>query len=119
MTKRKKVNLVFNVILSVLSLAAFIFFAIFAVEFLVAANNEDNLGKGIGMAVCLVIMIICDAAMGVIMVIGGIWSFAVRKLFDGRAKKLITAMGIFDISSFATASIVTAVLLILNNTGAF
>ena len=120
MSKKMKINFVANVFLAVFSLVTLVFFLIFATEFLVAAYaEEDGLGRGLGMALCLVIMIICDVFRGVIMLIGAITSLFARRRLEGRAKKLITAMGVFDIASFGLSFVTTAVFVLMNNFGAF
>ena len=119
MVTRLKVKFIINSILTVLSLCAFVFFVIFAVEFLISANAEEGLSKGLGMAISLIIMIICDIVTSVIVIFSGFVNLATARAYDGKWKGLTVAMGVFNVCAFGISVVTTAVFILLNNIGAF
>lgn len=120
MKDRRKLHVFLNSMISSLVCLLFIFYVIFAVDFVVAMTLEEkDLGTGIGAAICIVFMVIIDIGEAVLGTIGAVYSSLVKKQMDGRYKTAITAFRTFDIVLPALAIFSSAVLFILNNLGVF
>jgi uncharacterized membrane protein (DUF485 family) len=119
MTAKLKLKFIGTSVLTLVAIVAFVGFGVFATEFLASAIESEGLSKGLGMAVALIVMIICDGVLAVIMFTGGIGNLLTADAYDGIWKKITVGMGIFNISAFAISVVTTVIFVILNNNGTF
>ncbi len=114
------VNMVLNIIIAVLVLAATVFFGIFVFTFFENIGVEDpDLGTGLSAAISLIFMIIICVGEAVVGYIGAIWSGIVRKRTESTQKSVFTACMITDIVFPSIVIIASAVIVIMNNAGVF
>ena len=84
--KKGKVLIIFNVIVAILSLLAFIFYASLAIGFIDAVNEQDpNIGTGIAIGFSAVFMILAMIGVAITSVIG-IILFLVAKFSSANLK---------------------------------
>ena len=120
MENKSKLHFVLSLISFVLVMLSFVFYAIFAIEFLTAITNEDkNLGVGISAAIAIIFMVIFDIITVVLGGLGAVYSFMMKKRADVRLRRAMKIFGIFDTVLPALAVVSTGVLFLLNNLGVF
>ena len=120
MIDKSKLHFALSLISFILVVLSFVFYAIFAVEFLAAVTSEDkNLGVGIGAAISIIFMVIFDIIAVILGGIGAVYSFLMRKRADMGLRRVMKIFGVFDTVLPTLAAVSTGILFLLNNLGVF